>query len=319
MKSRSKSKFKYFISSSIHMYTCICLCVSLCVCLCLLTGCGQTQNPHENTPSTQEDAVQYPILDYSWLEDNHTIAHAFGGIEEYTYTNSLEAFEANYAAGHRLFEVDFMLTTDDITVAGHDWAHFYSITGRETDENGEAAPLSLEEYLSSSIYGKFTPLTWCDIVELMAEHPDMYIVTDTKDTVDPMITTTFTQIVKEAQAVNPDILDRIIPQIYNNEMYDIIMDIYPWKSLIYTCYNQGDEFSYDNVYAFASSRGIKVIATFPARGDNDFVTKIQEMGGCVFLHTFNDLEQVETYISSHNIHGVYKDFLTPDVINPLFR
>jgi len=40
------------------------------------------------------------------------IAHAAGAVNGRTYTNSLEAFEYNYAKGHRFFEVDFSWTSD---------------------------------------------------------------------------------------------------------------------------------------------------------------------------------------------------------------
>ncbi|MBR6627588.1 MAG: hypothetical protein IKL04_06405 [Lachnospiraceae bacterium] len=284
----------------------------LSVILIVCTGCG-----NQDVPITTDGNVRQ--MDYSWLQEHHVIAHAFGGIDEYTYTNSLEAFEANYAAGFRVFEADFMLTTENIAVAGHDWAHFYSITGRTWDSPEEAPALSLEEFRSSRIFEKFTPMTWTEIATLMSKHPDMYIVTDTKHTADPMITTTFTQMVTEAQKIDPAILDRIIPQIYNNEMYDIIYEVYPWKSVIYTTYNQADEFSYDNVYKFCASRGIKAIATFPARSDADFTRKVHRMGGYMLMYTFNDKKQVTDHIDSHDIRAVYTDFLLPEELEPLFE
>lgn len=288
---------------------------------------------------TREEEYVYtsgqPVtLDYSWVENTHAICHAFGGIGEYTYTNSLEAFEANYAAGQRVFEVDFMLTSDNIVVAGHDWDTFYQFTGRELARGEEAVPLTLAEFQESLIFGQFTPLTWKDIAGLMKEYPDIYIVTDTKHVTDPMITDTFTQFVKEAKELEDgifkrimslvkredSILNRIIPQIYNNEMFDLIYSIYPWKSVIYTLYNQTvEEFSYENVYDFVSSRGIKVITTFPARADEEFIGKIHDLEGYVYLHTFNEVERVEELIEQYGIQGVYTDFLTPGELETVFE
>jgi hypothetical protein len=37
------------------------------------------------------------------------VAHAFGAVDGHTYTNSLEAFQRNYARGFRVFEVDHVL------------------------------------------------------------------------------------------------------------------------------------------------------------------------------------------------------------------
>ena len=272
-------------------------------------------------------------MDYSWVEDTHSVCHAFGGIGEYTYTNSLEAFELNYAAGHRVFEVDFMLTSDNIVVAGHDWNTFYQFTNRTLAEGQEATPLTLEEFQASRIFGQFTPLTWMDIAKLMQEYPDIYIVTDTKHVTDPMITDTFSQFVKEAKELESglfhriksvvkgedSILDRIIPQIYNNEMYDLIYTLYPWKSVIYTLYNQTvEEFTYENVYDFVSTRNIKVITTFPARADEEFLGKIHDLEGYVYLHTFNEAEKIEPLIEQYGIQGVYTDYLTPGLLAEYF-
>jgi len=56
------------------------------------------------------DSVQ-PEYDYSWVSGACPyIAHACGGIDGATYTNSREAFIHNYELGHRIFEIDFNLS-----------------------------------------------------------------------------------------------------------------------------------------------------------------------------------------------------------------
>lgn len=256
---------------------------------------------------------------YSWVSETHTIAHAFGGIEEYAYTNSLEAFLENYQEGQRVFEVDLGFSSDGILVATHDWKMFYNMANIPS-VNSEYPPLSLEKFRSASLYEKYTPLTWEEIALLMKAFPDIYIVTDTKYTTDPYITDAFNQIVEVGIDVSPSILDRIIPQIYNNEMYDIICEIYPWQSVIYTLYGQTvEEFSYDNVLNFVEENGILVVTTFPARSDWSFISKLYDLGVSVYMHTFNDTEQVEKWITSHHIQGVYTDSLTPSDVNPLYE
>ncbi|MDR1914157.1 MAG: hypothetical protein LBQ68_06745, partial [Clostridiales bacterium] len=49
------------------------------------------------------------------------VAHAGGQIAEFPETNTIEAMEHNYNLGHRLFEMDLNLTSDNIMVAIHDW------------------------------------------------------------------------------------------------------------------------------------------------------------------------------------------------------
>ncbi len=62
----------------------------------------------------------------NWLKDSpRLVAHAGGTIREKEYntfyTNSLEALQQNYGLGHRLFEMDFYLTSDRKLAAVHDW------------------------------------------------------------------------------------------------------------------------------------------------------------------------------------------------------
>ena len=49
------------------------------------------------------------------------IAHAAGGINGETYTNSLEALEKSVNNGYRLIELDLLVTSDNKLLAYHDW------------------------------------------------------------------------------------------------------------------------------------------------------------------------------------------------------
>ncbi len=252
-------------------------------------------------------------FDYSWLEHEY-ISHAFGGIDGYSYTNSLEAFEYNYEKGHRVFEVDFSLTADEDLVAVHDWSEntIINVCGLDIPEEKKDQALTKEEFLSYKIQGTFTPLSFYDVAVLMKEHPDMYIVTDTKETEDPYISKQFEQMRKIGEEVDPEILDRIIPQIYNEEMFRIIMDIYDWKSIIYTLYNQGMGFSEENTINFAYKEGIRVITTYTSRSQTLFLKELLERNMVIYMHTYNTPEEVEYLKKEKGIRGVYTDFLLPE-------
>src|SRR5689334_12250244 len=49
------------------------------------------------------------------------VAHACGEYDGITYTNSLNALNANYNRGFRYFEIDFNYTSDGHIVLIHDW------------------------------------------------------------------------------------------------------------------------------------------------------------------------------------------------------
>lgn len=56
---------------------------------------------------------------HKWYRQNNYVVHAFGWIDGKSYLNCLEAFETSYAGGHRVFEVDFAMTSDDRIVLKH--------------------------------------------------------------------------------------------------------------------------------------------------------------------------------------------------------
>lgn len=250
-------------------------------------------------------------FDYSWTKHVY-VAHAFGEIDGYTYTNSLEAFQLNYERGHRVFEVDFSLTADHDLVAVHDWSDhtMKNACGIMLPEEKIDQPLTTEEFLSYKLHGKYTPLTFQDIILLMKEYPDIYIVTDTKETQEPYITEQF-QLMKEIGEANyAEALDRFIPQIYNEQMLTSIMNVYPWKSVIYTMYGQGDNFSEKSTIDFAYKNGIKVIATYISRAQELFFDELLQRGGIIYMYTYNTAEEFD-YLKGRGVTGVYTDVLTP--------
>lgn len=261
----------------------------------------------------QEDALyidNFPF-DYSWTMYPY-IAHAMGGIDGTSYTNSLEAFLLNYENGHRVFEVDLSLTSDNELVAIHDWSQEMTIGICEfpLTEEQIGQPLSAAEFKELKIKGQYTPLSFEDIVELMDSFPDIYIVTDTKETETAYVTEQFQYIIDKTSEVDPALLDRIIPQIYNEDMYDCIMDLYDWNSIIYTLYNQGSEFSALEVVDFSRQNGIRVITTFSGRADSLMLKDLLDSNCLIYMHPYNSLEDIEP-LKEAGIHGFYTDFLMP--------
>jgi hypothetical protein len=101
------------------------------------------------------------------------IAHGGGIIEGNTYTNSLEALNANYLKGFKLFELDFNKTSDSIYVAVHDWEHWAKIVNYDG-----VLPVTHDEFLHYKIYGKYTPLDIKKVNEWFSNHDDAILVTD---------------------------------------------------------------------------------------------------------------------------------------------
>ena len=107
------------------------------------------------------------------LFKQHLIAHAGGAIDDKIYTNSREAVEGSIKAGRKYIEIDLIKTSDSEYIAGHDWERINEMTGRKGGK-----PLSKQEFLSSKLYGKYTPMSIDDVAELFEKYPDWIMVVD---------------------------------------------------------------------------------------------------------------------------------------------
>ena len=158
----------------------------------------------------------------SWFELSPLIAHAGGAVREDVYnsyyTNSLDALIQNYDLGHRIFEFDFNLTSDNNLACIHNWKQFGYCDG---------TVLSSEEWKNFKTFGKpvtegrYTTMLIGDLLDEMMVNKDIYVVTDTKETGEAA-KTEFQIIYEEAMKRDPELLNRIIPQIYNFKMYDYV-------------------------------------------------------------------------------------------------
>lgn len=113
-----------------------------------------------------------PSYVLSEVEYTRYIAHAGGAIDNNRYTNSLEALDANYAAGFRMFELDLIFTSDSVIVAAHDWDYWKTIT------SCNEFLVNKEHFMSHPIYGIYTPISIDEINDWFAKHPDAILVTD---------------------------------------------------------------------------------------------------------------------------------------------
>jgi lipoteichoic acid synthase len=123
------------------------------------------------------EGVDIPVLSNRYNEykrdTTRFIAHAGGRVDGYKYTNSLEALNASYAKGFRLFELDVIETSDGQFFAAHDWEHWSEIAGYQGD-----LPVDRQEFLKHQIHGKYTPVDMELLNEWFSNHEDAILVTD---------------------------------------------------------------------------------------------------------------------------------------------
>lgn len=274
---------------------------------------------------TQE--INHDLGNYNWIKENRLIAHAFGGIERYNYTNSFEAFIENYNKGYRVFEVDLIMTKDNHLVARHDWQYMWFkefeqdipyriINDKVVDLTSlklyNEIPLTRNEFNQLLIHKKYRPLDFTEIAKLMKQYEDIYIITDSKLKTSKEVKRTFKYIVEECKNVDSAILNRIIPQIYNEDMLDIIKDIYNFNCYIYTLYQTNSR--EEDIIEFAKTNGIKAVTMAEGRFNKNFQKSLQENGIYIYMHTVNSPEIVEKYLKQ-GVYGFYTDFLNPKLFN----
>ncbi len=253
-------------------------------------------------------------FDYSWARDNAYIAHAFGGIFGDSYTNSYEAFLLNYQLGHRVFEVDFSITDDGKTVAAHDpgsWSHKANVTPDSDIKNPalETETFTYDNFMSSLWFGKYHPVDLAQLFQIMKEHPDIYIVTDTKYSDPKHVEQQFSAFRSAAAEVDLALLDRFVVQIYNPDMLAEVMAIYPWKSVIYTLYND-PEWTPENVLEFSKQSGVKFITMWGSWVTADIAKLWQPANIQIAAHTINQLAYANQ-LRSLGVNVIYTDFLLP--------
>lgn len=247
----------------------------------------------------------------AWVEENTPlISHAAGGLYEKNengqeelirYTNSREALERSLANGYKLIEIDLEKTTDGDYACIHGW------------EDEEMDPMSSQEWKNYKVEGKYTSMVLKDVLEIVKEYPDIYLITDIKSEHTAEDTREeFSFLYESVMEIGGEkLLARVIPQIYTMEMYEGIKEIYQWPSIIYTLYEQ-DEVPDEEIFSFVEGKKDIPVVTIPKRRlSEEFLSRLHELGKYNFSHTFNEAEELVQY-RKMGVDGFYTDAILPE-------
>lgn len=174
-----------------------------------------------------------PPVDLSAVRSDYdrygVLAHEMGPTPQRDgYTSSLEAFNHNFERGFRVFEADFVRLADGSALAAHDgFEEAFGLT-RPFDQVTRTDMASRQLHVNGHAY---TPLFSDDVVRLMREHPDIYVVLDTKDS-DVAI---FARFLRDAGG-DPAVMERVIPHIYDQGQLNAVQDLYPVHSYMVALY-----------------------------------------------------------------------------------
>ena len=239
-----------------------------------------------------------------------TIGHSFGVVNDDAYTGSWEAFEENYANGRRVMEVDIIMSADDRGVLKHEWDIPVQEGISEENIPDEA------NFLKAKLDGIYTPMSFEQLCGLMIENSDLWIVTDTKTGDIDELSRQFkvlTDTISETGA--PEIMDRFIIQVYNEQMFEYLRENYAFKTYIFTMYDRfytsNREEIFCEVCRYCVNKGIKTL-TIPYDCYNEEMQQIADAyGRNLYVHTINDKIVADELIHA-GVTGIYTDELYDD-------
>lgn len=258
--------------------------------------------PERPKPASERSAPEI-------LADTNAILHAFGSVGEVPGLNCLEGFLAHYGEGARAFEVDLRLTSDGFAVLRHDW-----LGGVQEGIDPLHIP-TLDKFLATPIRGSYTPVSFRDLLLLMAQYPDICIVTDTKLLDDEAVTEQFQSMVSEAHKLGMSYLfDRMIIQIYSPDHFAVVDGVYHFPHYIYTLYQDyfgANAESFTNKVKFCEMNGIMGLTINEEVWKAAYMPIAKEHNTTVYVHTVND-EALAKKLLSADVGAVYTDSLDPN-------
>lgn len=162
------------------------------------------------------------------LEDLDYIAHAGGspyGLNQLpSYTNSRQAFDVSYQNGFRAFEFDLITLGDGTVVLAHDY-HEDRYGLNEAFGDSTRADVEGRKY-----DGLFEVLFADDLIQIMVEHPDVWIILDSKWDHE-IIAQKLVDL-----APNDQVRDRLVPHLASAEHVEALKAIYDFPEKMIAVY-----------------------------------------------------------------------------------
>lgn len=228
------------------------------------------------------------------LGQDRFIMHAGGAIESIDYLNTIEALDNSYGRGRRIFEIDFILSSDRLPLGLHGFAgfmwKFYNV-----DHQDRA--YTYDEFMGfDHVHGQ-TQINLDRMAKWLNDHPDARIITDIKEN--------NIGVLRQIKNAYPHISDQVIPQVYDQDEYHMVKDL-GYYDIVYTLYMSGD--SVDDVIEFSMEEDLYAITLDQKRYEEHFKDRVGQIKSKVYVHTINDLTTLKEYLDD-GVYGIYTDIL----------
>lgn len=244
------------------------------------------------------------------------IAHALGGIDTHTYTNSMEAFRYSYEKGFRVFEADVMEARDGRLVLFHTLGSMnaeFGVDKRITDVNAD-------EFLGLRYYNAYRPLEFKALLDLLAAYPDARVILDVKNSRDAAqeqdlahdsesFWKVHMRLAKEVAKFPASVRDRLIPQIYAPSDLAVIKRTGLYRRVIFTTYRS--QLSLEEIADFVEKNPeVAGVAFERRRFSAAMANRIRAMGRIYLVFVSNDVPEMAA-MARQGANGFYTDFFLP--------
>ena len=218
------------------------------------------------------------------------VTHGGGDIHNTPITNSLEAISNSINSGSKLIELDFLKTSDDKYVLGHDWGsankHFGKNSGKKT----------YEEYIMKNS-DFFTPLGMDDLIEILDDYQNLSIVTDTTDDNQEFLNYIFSNY--------NSYMNRFKVQVYSIDEYYFAKSL-GFKDIIYSMYQV--YLTDGQIFSFARDNEVYAITMGESRALSGLAKRLTDINVMTYVHTVNDIDLINKY-RNLGVVGFYTDKL----------
>ena len=224
------------------------------------------------------------------------IAHAGGGVNGITYTNSYDALNLNISNGFKYFELDFSFTKDGQLVCLHDWANSFKRSfGFSTDK--KVTLLEFKHLVATK--SKFEKCTLDGLIVWMEKNPSAFIITDVKED--------NVKALRIMAKTIPQSFGRIIPQIYAPENFKKVKNL-GYKQIIWTIYRyQGED---KDILKWVENFEKPFAVAMPDyRAFTSLPEELQAKGVLSYAHTVNSASQKDRLLKKYSVSEIYTDFL----------
>ena len=225
-------------------------------------------------------------------------AHALGEVDGVLKSNSLDAWRLSLDRGFRWFEVDLAMTSDSFVVCFHE-DHGHDI-GLETS----IGEISVADFLERRFAGRLELMRFSRLLAEMVRHPETFLVTDTKR-LSPEI---LASIVREIDALDPALRQRIVIQIYHRDELGFVLDSEArggrFAGVIFTLYQT--PVSNEDLLDFVAATDMKWVTASDRRFSAELADRLHSLGGRLFVHTVNSRDRI-AHFRAAGADGFYTD------------